>query len=402
MKPKEFDDLVRQRFDQADFAYSPKNWDRLAEQMDGRAKKRSILMWWIMPLAGVAASVALAMGVAPVMKQGLPGQSGIGAGIAHVQKTEGGDRTARTNSSAAPVASSTYEQPAAMHPHKRAAVQANEAVTESGEDVRINLANAVPNNVKQRKTELSLLQKEETIVKKETKKEPEQQEIASTFKPEEQQKAPRTSIILNGGYNHGTQSSGYMAGVTVRRMVTERVYIESDVAFVGSGTTQTGYEYVAAAPGATGAGNGNPVPTPSTTPTGKVTQNSGGQEQKPLPEGVTTAKDVTYNLYYAQISPSVGCKISRRMSLGAGPDFQQVIGGTAPNLDPSGTYKGAIQQTPMLDIGLTGKTEYALTKKVKAGVYYRKAINNALAGGAGKYIDRDYLQFQLRCAIFNK
>jgi hypothetical protein len=37
MKPREFDELVRQKFDQNEFAYNPGNWDRLVEQMDGRA-----------------------------------------------------------------------------------------------------------------------------------------------------------------------------------------------------------------------------------------------------------------------------------------------------------------------------------------------------------------------------
>ncbi len=78
MKPKEFDELVRQKFDQNDFAYNPGNWDQLAEQMDGRARKRSMMMWWLMPLAGIAASVAMAMGVTSILHlqgTGLSGQS---------------------------------------------------------------------------------------------------------------------------------------------------------------------------------------------------------------------------------------------------------------------------------------------------------------------------------------
>ena len=59
MKPKEFDELIRQKFDQNDFAYDPKNWDQLAEKLDGRAKKRSMLMWWWVPMAGMAASNAI-------------------------------------------------------------------------------------------------------------------------------------------------------------------------------------------------------------------------------------------------------------------------------------------------------------------------------------------------------
>jgi len=86
MKPKEFDELIRQKFDQNDFEYDPRGWERLEEQMDGRSKKRSIIMWWLMPVAGIAASVALAMGVGPLLKYngGHPG----GGELAKVHKTE--------------------------------------------------------------------------------------------------------------------------------------------------------------------------------------------------------------------------------------------------------------------------------------------------------------------------
>ena len=85
MKPKEFDELIRQKFDQNDFAYDPKNWDQLAEKLDGRAKKRSMLMWWWVPMAGMAASVALAMGIAPVLNQGTPQNTAAGTGVAQVR-----------------------------------------------------------------------------------------------------------------------------------------------------------------------------------------------------------------------------------------------------------------------------------------------------------------------------
>ena len=76
MKPGEFDDLVRQQFDRNDFEYDSRNWDRLAEELDGRGKKkRGLLLWWI-PLMGVAASVAMAFGVSKALHQA----SGIGGG----------------------------------------------------------------------------------------------------------------------------------------------------------------------------------------------------------------------------------------------------------------------------------------------------------------------------------
>src|ERR1700761_2512926 len=84
MKPKEFDELIKQRFDQGDFAYEARNWDQLAGQLDGRAKKRSIMMWWWAPLVGMAASVALAMGVTALIRhdEGAAGGSMINTELA--------------------------------------------------------------------------------------------------------------------------------------------------------------------------------------------------------------------------------------------------------------------------------------------------------------------------------
>ena len=52
-------------------------------------------------------------------------------------------------------------------------------------------------------------------------------------------------------------------------------------------------------------------------------------------------------------------------------------------------------------MGLTGKTEYAVTKKLKAGVLYREGINNLINGGE-EYLDRRYLQVQLKFRVFGK
>jgi hypothetical protein len=60
-----------------------------------------------------------------------------------------------------------------------------------------------------------------------------------------------------------------------------------------------------------------------------------------------------------------------------------------------------VEVMPLFDVGVVGKTEYALTKHVKAAVAYRKGINNVLTP-MDKYIDRDYLQVQVRYSIFNR
>jgi len=409
MKPKEFDELIRQKFDQDDFAYNPRNWDRLAEQLDGRAKKRSIIMWWIMPLAGVAASVALAMGVAPVLNQGLPGKAGINTEVAKTLKVDGGKHA---QSSAPQVTFSTTNKTTntlvasatKVHPaHKNG----NVAEDNTDEEVHIDLLNAVPDNkvAMKQKANINLLNQQEVkTVRKKDKKKEEVADAMNTFKPEAEQKVPKTSIILNGGYSQGSQNTGYTAGATIRRMVSERAYIESDVAFANSSITQA-MPYRDISSRDQWYSNGVPIPDPISAKTTGTTSTTDGSPTPVITHslvpvyGDVKTNNKTYDLSYLQVSPSLGYKIMKKMSLGIGPDFQQVVAGTQPA--PSSTYNGNNQTAPLLDIGLVGKSEYMLTKKVRAGVYYRKGINNVLIP-SDKYIDRDYLQFQLKCAIFNK
>jgi len=87
------------------------------------------------------------------------------------------------------------------------------------------------------------------------------------------------------------------------------------------------------------------------------------------------------------------------MSIAAGPDFQQMLVDNRPAA--SETDRGTIQVAPTFDVGFVGKTEYAVTQRVKAGVSYRKGINGVISM-SDKYIDRDYIQFQMRCTIFNR
>jgi hypothetical protein len=63
--------------------------------------------------------------------------------------------------------------------------------------------------------------------------------------------------------------------------------------------------------------------------------------------------------------------------------------------------RGNLQVAPSFDVGFVGKTEYALTQRVKAAVSYRKGINGVI-NPSDKFIDRDYVQFQMRCTIFNR
>ena len=408
MKPKEFDELIKQKFDRNDFAYNPENWDQLAEKLDGRDKKRSLIVWWWIPLAGMAASVALAFGVSSLLRLSAP--VNIGGSIAHTQKSNsaqphsfllepGMAQNQMGTDDNSIVSGNSHKRNINNNPHKK--VAGNVPQTNPTYWTEVTLRNALGNTVVVNSKPFDLLSKDAaTLVKKD--KQIGIDEPVTTFKPDDEvKKAPaKLSVILSGGVNHGNENSGYMAGATIRRMLNNgKMYIESDVAFASSSNTQM-TEY--AVPQA----QAQPVAARTTAARlsqGARTTSASPESNKALPAATETDiiedKNVSYNLYYAQVSPSLGYKVIKKVSIGLGPDFQRMLVDNRPA--PSTVDRDVVQVAPLFDIGFIGKTEYALTKKVKAGIYYRKGVNNLITP-TDKYIDRDYLQFQVKYTIFNK
>jgi len=413
MKPKEFDELFRQKFDQNDFEYNPRSWERLEEQLDGRSKRRSIIMWWLMPVAGIAASVALAMGVAPLLKYN-GAKPGAGGGLAKVQKTEV-VRPAQAAPHPDNAADNIYAyNTGASHANHHAAAKADHRHPagrhmneDNGEDVVINLRNALPSNNKasRKAINVNLLDESKAIVKKDDKEKKKQLQAEpqpmATFKPDEEiKRQPTMSVILSGGYNQGSQISGYAAAATIRKNVTEHVFIESDLGYAASNISQQmpyHNQTVVTKNGRAGAakGTGGAKTTDPKAASDKTTID----DKSYVVNGPLLFDNVNYNMSYVQIHPAVGVKILKVISMGAGPDFQKALADNRPT--PSETAPEATERFPLFDVGLMGKAECKITKNMKAGVSYRKGVNSVIAPNAN-YIDRDYLQFQLNYAVFNK
>ena len=401
MKPKEFDELIRRKFEQNDFGYNPRNWDSLVEQMDGRSKKRSMMMWWLMPLAGVAASVALAGGVSPIM-QWRDMRSAHATPHAkhatHHSIAATGPAQAGNSAGLNTVADHTDYTTAAGDNNTNAKKQHTAITQTAPERFAINLDAAIGNNstAHTKKDNFNLSSAVQQVKKEnENKNALADKEGIHTFKPEAEVKKPSTfSVIISGGINHGSQSSGYAAGATVRKMINDKVYIESDVAFATSTQTTAQYGYSMQVSGASVAGR----PAAAARTTSTTTDGKAAPPIAPVWENFETTPQ-TYSLNYVQVTPSIGCKVMKKMSVGVGPDFQQMLTDNRPTINSYVTDN--VKVAPTFDIGFVGKTEYNVTKTVKAAVSYRKGVNNILTP-TDKYLDRDYLQFQVRCAIFNK
>ena len=397
MKPKEFDELLRQKFDQNDFEYNPGNWEKLAEELDGRAKKRSVIMWWWVPLAGVAASVALAMAVPGFMRQDGQLRSTARVSIAP-QNTLIQQLPAQEQPAIALAVPATAAEPGpakkGYKKQKKAAVIHSSKTT--ADYVAIRFHDGADRKTNSTVSGINLLATGNMQDKnKDKKKQVVVNDGYNTFKPEvtEERKAPKLSIILSGGINRGNMNNGFIAGATIRRMVNDRVYVEGDIAFANTNNTQvmavpTMEQGTVSAKNAKATGSGKT----SSPDAGKVTPTS-------EPVVVTRDANVTYNLSYAQVTPSIGYKLMKKMSVAAGPDFQEMLVDNRPAASPDA--RGNVQEVPVFDVGLMGKSEYSVTRNIKAAVAYRKGVNSLISMN-GKYIDRDYLQFQVKCAIFNK
>ena len=171
--------------------------------------------------------------------------------------------------------------------------------------------------------------------------------------------------------------------------------MEGDLAFLGTSNSQQ-TQYLETVPQQAHAIMRNST---ARTINAKNTTTDAKPTSTPLTQSYVKTESESYNLYYAQITPSLGYKLVKRMSIGVGPDFQQMLVDNRPA--PSDVERGTLKEVPMFDIGFMGKTEYAVTRNIKAAVYYREGINNVITP-TGKYIDRNYVQFQVKCAIFNK
>lgn len=410
MKPREFDELVRQKFDRNDFEYNPRNWDMLEEQLDGRAKKRSMLMWWLMPVAGIAASVALAMGIPSLLQHsGVTGagESAVVAdahtpGKAHIV-VPARDLNNNMNIVSAQNDAANTTNNAPQKTHNRPV--ANHKEHEVKEEVfAINYFNAVRNTQTTRKVKINLLGNipgKTTVTEKHEERSFASNEPVNTFKPEAERKQPKLSVMVSGGYNMGSQNTGYVAGAAIRKKVSDKVFVEGNMAYASNNIAQdmpyrdsrvvthywqNGHEIApptsAGKTSAVGDAAGREITTTQTTEYSKVKYNH-----------------VNYALSYVELHPSIGYKLMKKVSVGVGPDFQQVLADNRP--DASETNPGVNQKAPLFDMGLIGKTEISLTRTVKAGVSYRKGINNILTP-MNKFVDRDYMQFEVKCAIFNK
>lgn len=406
MPQTEFDDLLRERFEQGSFEYQPAAWERLSTRLP--VKKKSLLKraLWI-PLAAAAAliigvfvvpsryhlesvpSVVLATLPHSPVEAPVQGEQS----IIPIPKAAKPVPTVSNTSIARPLlmAKNNNLQPTSFSYTDPTVPSYPEVLPGTAEvSELIESTNAAPIPLTEL-AKISVAPENDKNNPKPTKKAtivmvdgiilPERS--STYFAGREMQfDEPRkpfgaSSIAIAGGYKYGTANMGYMVGINGRKSLGAKVFVEGDVAFANSRNAQVTTQ----------------------TPTDRFDQVKTVAGKNSIGARALSRGEVIANMYYLQVTPTVGYQVLPSMALGAGADLQRMLRNDENTLyvmDGSN-----VQPIPHMDYGVVGKAEYSLTKALKAGVQYRQGVNTLIAPDKN-YLNRSYLQVQLKLNIIGR
>ena len=188
----------------------------------------------------------------------------------------------------------------------------------------------------------------------------------------------KVNISLAGGLNYGSASQGYLLGASVRKNLSNKLYIEGDVAYTNSNSQRTVNSYASA-------------------PTNPLNMSN-------IQSSPTTTENVN-SLSYLQLSPVIGYHLHKKIAVGVGADFQRLLQNNTSTTSANNFIGAATTETgkiiPDMDYGIICKTEYSVSSRLKTGLQYREGMNNFLSN-TNKYFDRNYFQVQIKYSLFNK
>ncbi len=394
MKPEEFDILLKQKFDQNDFDYNARNWDRLSAELNGPRKRRSLFVWWA-PLVGVAASFAITFGFTTALNEG--------AGSFYRSK-EQATAMVKPVEVAQPTIDVAIENTPATGNSQQVIIEEKES--HKGE-AKINFENVRRYNAfkTEKITAFAKAGDQEAPLASQPENKIAKRKTTQIDKPVEtfrKIKTPRregvTSLAVIGGVSYGTQSNGYAVGASARRKIGSKMFVEGDIAFINS-SNYTNSSY-AVTPGSGSSSTSSAVGSGSVVASrGTLVKSTGSGDATGASNEIIKTQKIEYNSAYVQITPTVGYQPIKQVAIGVGTDFQQMLNDNRP--EASKYDKGNLRQAPLFDVGLMGKLEVAITSNIKAAVLYREGINNVVTPNNAS-VDRNYLQFQMKYSILKR
>ena len=460
MKEKEFDELIRQQFEQNDFEFKPANWAQLKHSLNHKNKGGKKLLWIPLAILGTVSSIAASISMMVAIPKFLQHNSNTALvaqftepNSIHIQSDNNyQNETTSTPTSAQSTSAHTINSKSTVEQHQISTYKpAATALSYSGENFtfsypKTGTGNAI-NTFKTSSASHKPLQEKELQAAR--------AKHILPFRNGDANWLQKTSVSIASSFSYGNAVSGYSIIASGRKMISNKFYVEGDIAFVSNTATERyGYTPVSSSAKsmyATGSNNSTAVgdnysgsntqnlyatvnynnahginantnnnnsgPYMAARTTSGNSNNNGyvvpdggtpnvvspnftmPDEHNTTPAPSSMTREDNYNLYYAQVCPSIGFHCSKALSIGLGGDFQHLILQGHSNITTDNS--GAIKEIPAMDMGLVGKTELAVNKKIKAGLSYRQGLNNMIAGG-NRYVDRSYIQFQLKYMIFKK
>lgn len=366
MSENELDRLIKEKFNQHEFSFKQDAWENMSGRLPAAQRKRIRLGLPLRLAGGIAASLALLAGSLVFLQQ--PKTTSVPTKLV---KTPTGNED--------PL--STRYQQTILQPPGKTPENKNEQPSSKPHNLQKGNFPIVKNSFETEKTAIKDVQREypqmiADIKLSETEKISQtgvsdhnnSEKVSGGAETEallpEIAPSKKTFFSLTGGMSFGSLEAGYMAGVNAKQKLSNRIYLEGDIAVVNNKASQTF------------------APPPGFMP------------------GTASRFNLDYkdaSLLYLQVNPTIGYQLFKNISVGIGADLQRMVNGD----DILVEIGEEVRTIPGLDVGLTGKTEVSLSPRLKAGVLYREGMNNFL-NGSNKYFDRNYLQVQLKLTVFDK
>lgn len=386
MKPSEFDELLRSGFGQHEFAFNPDNWARMNSRLEQKPAATAAAArprrWPL--IGGMAAAAAVLIACALFL---LPGAAPEAADVTAFQPVS--ERTL-----ALPAAEETSPAPALLSASARSSRMLRSSLKPG--------STPVPAPAEEKPfAEVPAPQQQGPVVagnpeKDRTPAVPAKKQVQridlSQMNAYEDDDDPRpknnASFSLGGGVNYGSLNTGYAVALNARKSLNRRLYVEGDLGVVSNNSSYS--SSVTSGQLRTLQANASNA-------------DKGGGDYAGLAASAEAAGVERHdeNFYYLQFAPTVGYQLSRRLSIGAGPDFQQLLqGGGEKTVVTSSDYR-SVEVVPDFDFGVQGKTEYAVSSRLKAGLQYREGLNNMFHKG-DKLVNRRYMQVHLKYRLFGQ
>lgn len=382
MLANDFDDLLRQRFEEEVPEYNPAAWAQLSAKLPGKkpAKRRMIALW---PVSiGIAASITAAACMMFPVQQTLTFTKDAGHSTALAAPSP-----AKAVSMAAPsiilpipaadslVADAALPVPAAPQPPVMTSTPVPQARHTSDTAVVVARANANPQQPSTHST---------TAVNYTGRIDYTQDDPA----PVTQQ---RIVISLAGGMQYGSLNAGYAAAISVRHNVGRHWYVDAEMGYAAYNAA--GAQQQLPVPGANPATASKGATAARSTGTGGDGSSSLGIGNSPENPAAPIPQYQSRNkIQYIQAAPGVGYRVNEHFTIGAAVDVQRALMSNNGNDAPVEDADGHV--IPVLDLGAAGKAQWTIAKGVKAGLMYRHGLNTVMQGNHN-YLDRHYMQVQV-------